>query len=51
MSENKDLDGRELDLEWVLNEAIDGQTTTILSCVPGKLALFVGERETLILNK
>jgi len=51
MSENKDLDGRELDLEWVLGKAIDGQTTTILSCIPGKLALFVGETQTLILNK
>jgi hypothetical protein len=43
------LDGRELDLEWVLEKAIDGQTSTILSCIPGKLALFVGEREMLLL--
>jgi hypothetical protein len=49
MSDNEELDGRELDLEWVLEKAIDGQTSTILSCIPGKLALFVGEREMLLL--
>jgi hypothetical protein len=49
MSDNEDLDGRELDLEWVLGKAVDGQTSTILSCIPGTLALFVGEREMLLL--
>ena len=49
MSENKELDRQELDIEWVLEKAIDGQTTTILSCIPGKLALYVGEREMLLL--
>jgi hypothetical protein len=49
MSEIKDLDGREVDLEWVLEKVIDRQMGTILSCVPGKPALFAGEDEILLL--
>jgi hypothetical protein len=51
ISENEDFDGREMDLESAIGKAIDGQTTTILSCIPGKLALFVGETQTLFLAR
>jgi hypothetical protein len=51
MSEDKDLDGREVDLESVLEKVVDRQMGTILSCIPGKLALFVGEDEMLVLSR
>jgi hypothetical protein len=51
MSENTDFDGREVDLESVLEKVIASQMGTVLSCIPGKLALFVGEDEMLVLSR
>lgn len=51
ISADVDLDARELDLESVLENVIDSDAGTILSCVPGKLALFAGEDEKLLLAR
>src|ERR1700733_15972790 len=40
ISENRDLDAREMNLELALKETIGRQMGTIISCVPGKLAYF-----------
>lgn len=45
MSGDKELDARELDLEWVLERVVDGEVGTILSCIPGKLGLYAAEDE------
>jgi hypothetical protein len=51
ISRDKSLDGKEVDLEPVLEQVIDSQIGTILSCIPGKLALFAGEHEILLLQR
>ena len=43
ISEDRDLDGREMDLHDVLIEIVGHGMGTILSCVPGKLAFYEGE--------
>jgi hypothetical protein len=51
MSESEDLDGRELDPQWALEKAIESQRGTILLCVRGKLALYFGEDEMILLSR
>jgi len=51
MSEDSEIDGRELDLRAALEHVNGRQIGTILSCVPGKLAYFESEDETLLLTR
>ena len=51
MSEDAEIDGRELDLREALEHVSGRQIGTILSCVPGKLAYFESEDETLLLTR
>jgi hypothetical protein len=51
MSEDSEIDGRELDLREALEHVSGRQIGTILSCVPGRLAYFEGEDETLLLAR
>ena len=51
ISEDPEIDGRELDLRAALEHVNGRQIGTILSCVPGKLAYFEGEDETLLLAR
>jgi hypothetical protein len=46
-----DLDGKELELESVLEDVFDSDKGTILSCLPGRLGLFSGEDEKLLLAR
>jgi hypothetical protein len=40
MSENSELDGREVELEAALKETVGAQMGTLISCVPGRLGYF-----------
>ena len=51
MSEDSEIDGRELGLRAALEHVNGRQIGTILSCVPGKLAYFESEDETLLLAR
>jgi hypothetical protein len=51
ISEDSEIDGRELDLRATLNHVNGRGIGTILSCVPGKLAYFEGEDEALLLAR
>ena len=51
ISADADLDGKELELESVLERVFDSDSGTILSCLPGKLGLYSGEDEKLILAR
>jgi len=51
MSEDSEIDGRELDLREALEHVSGRQIGTILSCVPGKLAYFESEDERLLLAR
>ncbi len=51
ISEDPEIDGRELDLRAALEHVNGRQIGTILSCVPGKLAYFESEDETLLLAR
>ncbi len=51
ISENSKLDGRELELDRALGNVIGQGMGTILSCVPGRLAFFEGEDESLVLAR
>lgn len=51
ISGDPEFDGREADLEWAIKKVIGNGMGTILSCIPGRLALFVGEDEMLVLSK
>ncbi len=51
ISEDRQLDGKELKLEDALEEVIGSDMGTILSCVPARLAVFVGEDEKLLLAR
>jgi hypothetical protein len=43
MSESKDLDDREIELEEALDLIIGLGSGALLSCIPGRLAYFEGE--------
>jgi hypothetical protein len=51
LSEDPEIDGRELELRAALEHVSGRQIGTILSCVPGKLAYFEGEDEILLLAR
>jgi hypothetical protein len=51
MSENRDLDAREVDLEMALNETVGRQMGTLISCVPGRLGYFEDEDDRCILER
>jgi hypothetical protein len=51
ISEESKLDGQELQLESALERVVGNGIGTILSCVPGKLAYFEGEDESLLLSR
>jgi hypothetical protein len=51
ISEDTDLDGKELVLESALEKIMGMGMGTILSCIPGKLAYFEGEDERLLLTR
>jgi hypothetical protein len=51
ISEDSEIDGRELDLREAREHVNGRQIGTILSCVPGKLAYFEGEDEVLVLAR
>jgi len=51
LSEDSEIDGRELDLRSALEHVRGRQIGTILSCVPGKLAYFESEDDTVLLAR
>jgi hypothetical protein len=51
ISENRDLDGQEMDLESALKETIGYGMGTFISCVPGMLAYFEDEDQRFILQR
>lgn len=51
ISEDPEIDGRELDLKSALEHVNGREIGTILSCVPGKLAYFESEDEALLLSR
>jgi hypothetical protein len=51
ISEDPNLDGRELDLDSALADLVGRGMGTILSCVPGKLAFFEGESDSRLLAR
>ena len=51
VSENSDLDGREMDLDTALKETVGRGMGTIISCVPGRLAYFEDEDVRYILQR
>jgi len=51
ISENVEIDGKLLPLETALESVIGSGMGSILSCIPGKLAYFEGEDESLLLSK
>ena len=51
MSENSEIDGREMDLETALKETIGCQMGTFLSCIPGRLVYFEDEDGRCILQR
>ena len=50
LSENPDLDGREMPLLQALKDVVGHQMGTFLSCVPGRLAYFEDEEDRWILE-
>ena len=51
ISEDRKLDGREMDLETALKETVGYRMGTIISCIPGKLAYFEDEEDRYILQR
>jgi len=51
ISESPDVDAKELYLESALEAVFGRDMGTILSCIPGRLALYAGEDETLLLSR
>jgi hypothetical protein len=51
ISENSEIDSRELDLREALDETIGSGMGTIISCVPGKLGYFEDEDARYILQR
>lgn len=51
ISENRDLDGREMDLESALRQTIGCQMGTFISCIARKLAYFENEDGRFILQR
>ena len=51
ISENSELDGREMELQAALQETIGRQMGTLISCVPGRLGYFEDEDGRCILER
>jgi hypothetical protein len=51
ISADLDIDGKLLALESALESVVGSGTGAILSCIPGKLAYFEGEDESLLLAR
>jgi hypothetical protein len=51
VSEDSDLDGKELDLSEAIREILGGGMGTFLSCIPGRLAFFENEDGRWILER
>jgi hypothetical protein len=51
ISENVEIDGKLLPLESALESVVGSGMGSILSCIPGKLAYFEGEDESLLLSR
>ena len=51
ISENAELDGKEIDLHNALKETVGRQMGTFISCIPGKLAYFENEDGRYILER
>jgi hypothetical protein len=51
ISENSELDGKEIDLQTALKETVGRQMGTFISCIPGKLAYFEDEDGRYILER
>jgi hypothetical protein len=51
ISESSSLDGREMKLESILEKVVGSGNATILSCLPGRLAFFSDEYESLLLER
>jgi hypothetical protein len=51
ISENAELDAREIDLKTALQETVGRQMGTFISCIPGKLAYFEDEDGRYILER
>jgi hypothetical protein len=51
ISDTKEFDMQELVLESALESIVGGGSGTILSCIPGRLAFFNGEEESLLLER
>jgi hypothetical protein len=51
ISENAELDGKEIDLQIALKETVGRQMGTFISCIPGKLAYFENEDGRFILER
>ena len=49
--EDKQMDGREVELKEMLNHAVGREIGTILCCIPGKLAFVEREDGRFILEK
>lgn len=50
ISEDAEIDGKDAKLREILDRLVGAGFETIVSCVPGKLAYFEGERERYILS-
>lgn len=51
ISDNPKIDGQEINIEVALESVVGSDWGTILSCIPGKLAYFNGEHESLLLTR
>jgi hypothetical protein len=51
ISEDRNIDGKELEIEKALNHIWGREIGTILSCVPGKLGYFEDEEEHRLLER
>jgi hypothetical protein len=51
ISENAQLDGKEIDLQTALKETVGRQMGTFISCIPGKLAYFEDEDGRFLLER
>jgi hypothetical protein len=51
VSNSPSIDGKEMDLDNALESVVVSDWGTILSCVPGKLAYFKGEHDSLLLMR
>jgi len=51
ISENRELDAKEMDLETALSETVGQGMGTFISCIPGRLSYFEDEDDRYILQR